>query len=548
MSPQLSRSLGYALLVATAGIFLSTATLDSGYNFDQQRLIRGQRQIVEGLQITQPDHTWNGMAYLPGMIVSAGYLVPLLPRVVSELAHNPSVPLDASRSPTLYRWQRDMFRRIGTEQYKIEMRRVFLLLTLPCLLWVFLTVLRIFPGRHLTAAAAAALVGLSWETSMHARWTEVDGPMMQLVALSMYLVSCALTVRTRSSGPLLAMGLGAAAGGVLACKVSGVWIVLPAAAALLQMRFWNGFQNRLLLALAFGAALVCVFATLSPAAFTDPIGVLNHGFFQVRDYRSIREDYPVYVSPPFEHLAVALQWLLTAMPSSQTGFSVVLSLFSVGGLVVLARSRTRFLCTAGIYPLLVLLFMIRMPLFQLRNYLQLIPFVSVAFAAGLLWLFQSRAPRWSKLTSIIAVVVIFLFNAGWLVHADQEMQTTTRDTILEDVKTYLSDAPEDHWVSMRLHKQLEDHLAQRFSCERGPEEVGSAKGKVLMYYMDHSAWRWRAASPGLVERFFSSPEANFAWLTLWKGKMEQHRIVLLQQEHAQSMNVNLRSFLHCRLK
>lgn len=539
------RWLGWGLLAVIAVTLVSTATWNSGYNSDQQRVIDTQRAMVRSLEYTQPDHTWNGVAYLPGILVTLGHLAPELPTIVVELAQGPTVPLDVPRYPTLHGWQTEMYRLMGTEQYKIEMRRVYMALTLPALLFVFLTVLRLFPGRHVVAAGAAGLVGLSWHVSMHARWTEVDGPMMMGTALALYLLCCALTVRTRQEGTLTAIGLGAAVGWVLGCKVSGIWLVIPSVAALLQMRFWRGWRDRALLVLVFGLALVMVYATISPESWRDPLRVLNHGFFQVRDYRSIGERYPYYVEPPFDHLWMILRWLFTVQPSASPWLAGVLSLATLTGIWGLARQRRRFAITAAIYPVLFLFFMSRLPLFQLRNYLQLVPFAAVAFGAGLITL-SGRAPKpWMRRALAAVVGGIFLFNAGWLAYADHDMRTTTRDTILAEVREHLRESPREVLVSQRLYREVHDTLEEGYACTRNASDAEPGEADVLMYYMDHNAWHWRAVAPGWVDRYFAPLENDWHWSTLFKGTMEQHRVVLLPEDHAREMRVPLYLFQRC---
>ncbi len=546
-SSSAQRGLGWALLAVVALTMVGTADLDTGYNFDQQRILQFHRDTVRELRWTQPDHTWNGIVYLPGLAVSLGYLAPELPQVISELAHGPRVPLSSANSPTLAAWQEDMYRRIGSERFKIEMRAVYLAFALPVLLWIFLAVLRLYPGRYLAAAAAAGFIGLSWEFTMHTRWTELDPTMTMFVALALYLMTCALTARTRGGGLATALGLGAAVGCVLGCKVSGVWLVVPATIALFQIRFWRGLRDRLTLMGAFWLALLMVYGAVSPDSWIDPLGVLNHGFFQIADYRSIGEEYPAYVSPPFGHFARICRWLFTVQPSSVPAFAVGLSLISAVGAYALVRSRRRAALTLGVYPLMLMFFMSRLPLFQLRNYLQLIPFVALAFGAGLIWLW-ARLPRaWMRTALAAAVTLVLAFNAGWLAHVQHSMQSTTRETIHAEVRGYIETTDHDLLVSPRAYTTMREALDARFECARRPpsSEPALESPEVLMYYMDHSPWRWRIAVPGLAIRWFAPLELDHDWLTLWKGKIEQHRFVLLTEERAVDMTVPVHVFYRC---
>lgn len=538
------KKIGWALLFLIAAGLVSTAELDTGYNFDQQRILQFHRDTVRELRWTQPDHTWNGIVYLPGVVVSLAYLAPELPAVISELAHGPRVPLDSASSPTLRQWQDDMYERIATEGYKAEMRGVYLAFALPVLLWVFLAVLRIYPGRYYAAAGAAAFIGLSWEFAMHTRWTELDPTMTMLVALALYLIVCALTARTRGGGLRTAFGLGVAVGAVLACKISGVWLIIPSTVALFQIRFWRGARDRAVLVAAFWIGLLLIYATMSPDSWIDPIGVVNHAFFQVGDYRSINEDYPAYVDPPVGHFLRICRWLFTVVPSSVPALAVGLSAIVAFGTWGLWRGRRRVFITSAIYPLLLMIFMSRLPLFQLRNYLQLIPFVAVAFGAGLVWL-GGKLPRlWMRALLGAAVALVFVFNAGWLAYVQHSMQTTTRETIHDDVREHLAHTDRDLLVSRRAYSTFQETIDEHYECSLR-QETELESPQVLLYYMDHSPWTWRIATPGLAVRWFAPLELDHDWLTLWKGKIEQHRLVLLTEERARNLRVITHIYHRC---
>ncbi|MGE0791370.1 MAG: hypothetical protein AB7S26_37190 [Sandaracinaceae bacterium] len=542
--PRLQRWIGHSLTAAILAFTASTATLDAHYEWDQHRILDAERDSVAAVAYVQPDRTWNGMAYDPTFFVAAVYLVPKLPQIISEIAHNPRMPLQPGMYPTLAEWQHDMFRRIGTEAHKVEVRRVHLALGLIAVLFVYLTVLRLFPGRYAPAVGSVAFLALSWEVVMHFRWTEVDVPMTTGITLFAYLVACGITARTREAAMLHAIGVGVAAGLVIACKVSGVWALAVGGLSVVRFPYWTRVRDRAALVLAMSFGAIATYATLSPASFADPIGTLTHAFHQVADYRSIPEDYPVYVAPPWGHLARICEWLFLYQPSHVPVFALALSLVAVVGLYALVRDRRRFALTAGVYPVLVLAMMTRLPLFQLRNYLHLVPFFAIGFAAGLVYLSTLLRKPWMRHALAAAVVGIFAFNAGWLVYADHSMRTTTRDVIVAEAERYLAETDDAQLVSPRAYRETRATLDARFTCARpGPDETAPW---VLIYYQDHHPLRWRAATPGFVERWFAPLETDFDWLTLWKGRFDHHRMALLSRESAEAMHVETHAFLLCR--
>lgn len=527
--------------------WMATASLDHGYNWDEWYHLEGMRRSVEQLELRPAGHIYNGAYFFPGYLVLAAHLVDDVPQIFQEMLRNPGWEFVPERYPTLQRWRQDMIRLLSTERYKQEVRYVFVLMTVPMLLWVFLTVLRLFPYRYYEALGAAALVGLSWEINRRSRCIEVDAPMMQFVSLQLLMMACAFSARLRSRALWHVVGMGAAAGLVVACKASGVYAVLLGILACFSVPLYRGPRDRALLIAALSGGLAFAVFAVSPFTALDPIRAVWQQLSTWAGYQSIRDTHPFYVEAPWEHLGKVLLWLFGVLPSARFATAGVLGLVAVVGFGVLARYRPRFAAVAAVYPVATLWTMTALILLQIRNYLQFFPFVAIGFGAGLVFLWRWLQPRPRLRGASVALIVgIFAFNAVWLHMADRSVRTTTRDSILGDVRAYVRDADHDLIVSPRVYEALRPTFDERFVCERSEEELRDPR--VLMYYTDHHPFLWRAMSPGYVELTFAPLDANFDWYAVWKGRLEHHRIVLISPQNAEAMGVSLGRFLRCRRK
>jgi len=543
------RNVAIGALILMMGVFVSTASLDHGYNWDEWKQTETVRATVRQVEFDQSRLAWSGIAFMPSVLVAAIHMIPELPGIVVEMRQRPDMPFTAERYPTLNAWQVDIYRRTGGESFKAEARLVHVLLTVPALLWVFLTVMRVFPRRYLEASAAAGFVGLSWEIAQRARCTEVDAPMMQFAALAILIVSIALTVRSRSAGLVSAIGLGAALALVMGCKVSGVYMAPVAFIAVLRIPLWRGWRDRLVLLAAFSFALVAVYAMVSPDTYTGPVRTVHSAFYTMRDYASVNREHPYFVEAPFEHLGRVFVWLTCVQPSPSVPLAVALSVVTAIGIGSVFLRRRAFTLIVGLYPAALLLTMMNAPILQLRNYLQLIPLLALAFAAGIIAIrhhLRRRPPL--ELAVGVAIGAILVFNAAFLFRADWSVRHTTRDSLELEVSEEIGSTDHDLWVSHRIRRSYAEALDARFDCatRRAPSEMRDPR--VLFYYMDHHPRKWKSFRLGLSERTFAPLDQNYEWYVTWKGKLEHHRVHLMNLENAELMEVPFTHYYGCRVR
>ncbi|MCB9598065.1 MAG: glycosyltransferase family 39 protein [Sandaracinaceae bacterium] len=541
------RHASFVIVGLVMSIFIGTASVDHGYNWDEWALLEATRASVREVEVVQPRHIYNGFYLSCALAVVAAHGIDDLPGAIAEIKQMPVLPFEPARYRAIQIWQTDMYRLLGSEEFKLEVRRVFLGLTSLAILWVFLTVLRLFPRRYLEAAGAAALMGLSWEIAVRARCTEVDAPQMMLVALHVYLTSVALTATTRNRTLLAMMGVGLATGLVIGCKMTGIFLGLPSVMLAWFAPTHRSTGERLLLVLAMLAALGGALAFFAPETFSDPIRVLHQAFNTAEGYRSVQPGYPFYVEPPHEHFYRIQLWTFLVAPSPVVPVAAALSGISLIGFVRLVRRRKAFSLLVAIYPLAVVVTMSTLPLLQQRNFLQLFPYVCVAFGAGL----TALRVRWPsrRVSQVLAAAVgaAFLFNAGWLFYAQRSVRDTTRDSILEDVTAEIDSSDHDYYTSRRLYTALQGPFDADFECVGPrPDEPEMHDPRVLIYYTDHVPRQWLSVRMGFVEHTFAPLDQNYDWYATWKGHLEHHRVVLVSMEHAAEMNVDLRRLMRCR--
>ncbi len=540
------RRVAIGALALMMGVFVSTASLDHGYNWDEWKQTETVRDTVREVEFDQSRLAWSGVAFMPSVLVAVLHMLPELPGIVVEMRQRPDMPFTANRYPSLSAWQVDIYRRTGGERFKAEARLIHVLLTVPALLWVFLTVLRVFPRRYLEASAAAGFLGLSWEVAQRARCTEVDAPMMQFAALTILLISVALTARSRAGGLVSAIGLGASLAAVMGCKVSGVYMAPVALIAVLRIPLWRGWRDRLVLLGAFGLALVAVYAMVSPDTYTGPIRTVHSAFYTMRDYASVNREHPYFVEAPFEHLGRVFVWLSCVQPSPVVPLAVPLSLVTAVGLVAVVRRRRAFALIVGLYPAALLLTMMNAPILQLRNYLQLIPILAIAFATGIIAIRHHLRRPPLELAVGLAIGAILLFNAAFLFRADWSVRHTTRDSLAAEIEEELATTDHDLWVSPRVHQSFEEALEARFDCQPGRPPSEMREPQVLFYYMDHHPRKWKSFRLGLSARIFAPLDQNYEWYVTWKGKLEHHRVHLMSIESAELMEVPFTRYYGCR--
>lgn len=543
--------LALAFVVATSWT-TGMAGLDHGLHWDEWYEVTVTREAIQGATMAEPPATntlqniYYGLYFVPGKLVVLAHALPHLPDVVKEIASGPRWPYQPNSYPSMVQMREELLAFVETTQFKLECRAVFL--TLSCLapIFVFLTVLTLFPRRHLVAAAAAGFIALSFEVATHSRWIAVDGPQVAVVALELWMIARALTSRTRLRAASSLLLASVAAGLALSCKATGLFALLPIFASPLIVRSTFPSRRERAALLATGVFLAfCVFVLLTPRAQLDPLRIFNTINLTRSDYGS--SNHANAVSGPLEHAWRFGIWWVFFVGSPYRIAAAFFAVVSALGVWTLTRTRKKLALAWGAFAVVLLALLISQRLLIVRNYLQLTPLYALAFAAGLITLSHRLRDRpFARSAGAALVALILCANGASLAHAAWTIRSTTQASILDDTVEHLRASSTDLRVSPRLFRAIGERLEETHACGAPDASAELVESRVAMYYHDHDAWSWTTNRVGFVERTFAPRITNFDFYSTWRGRFEEHRVVVLREENALEMEVSLRAFRVCR--
>jgi len=547
------RELAAFAMVWVMGVSYVTglAGVDQGLHWDEWYDVALVREAIEQRTMQRPPYhdelhlIYYGMYTVPSKLVVLWHAAEDIPFAIAEVLRAPQWPWDPDRYPTIVSMRTELLTFVETDQFKIETRRVYVTFAALAPLFVFLTVLNLRPKDYVAAVAAAALHALSFEVATHARWIAVDATQASMTALELWLLSRAFRPLSRLGAASTILLAGAAAGLVLSCKVTGVFAFLP----VLVLPFTRRLQFPLLrerFALAACAFLLgcMVFDFITPGFVGDPFN-LFHTIAQTRsDYSDTH--LANAVDAPFEH-AYRVGLYFTFFVGSP--FRVVAALFAAIGVFGAWRLWRRHrlyagLCVLFAAPLLAVL--LNQPLMVVRNYIQLTPIYDIAFGMGVAGVLV-RLRRWPRLAQGLVglLALAFVANGASLAHAAWTIRHTTLETIQQDTVDYVAEQGYDIFVSPRLRSALGERLTARYDCDADRAEADDDT-RVVIYYRDQDRRGWIANRVDLQERVFAPRVVNFHFHTLWRGRFEEQRTVVLPMQSADAMDLSTAGLRYCQ--
>ena len=153
--------------------------------------------------------------------------------------------------------------------------------------------------------------------------------------------------------------------------------------------------------------------------------------------------------------------------------------------------------------------MARHPLFFVRQYLMLIPFMALGFGAGLTALHERLRDRWRWLsrTTFVVTAVVFVLNARWLHATALSIPHDSPGRGLQDLTADLLRHPEPVRLSPSLFSDLSGPLSSRYRCR----EPGPAFHAQVPLATRASDGVWRTNKIGLASRSYGARWINFDW-------------------------------------
>jgi hypothetical protein len=425
VSPGLLAALAVVVLWA---FFLVTGLqgLEFGTHWDENRLMLSFSRAIGTGSLRPTFHVYpavtHWLMWLPGVpALLAGF-----PAARACLGTVDAME-PAAWQPCFTQWTAHALESLPPRVVLLRARFLFLLVSS---LAVILTGLGVWRHRRRAGEAivAAAIVGLSWEVSYHARWTAPDALLMTAAALTLWLLHEA---EQRGSDRWLAAATVAAALGA-SMKLTGGILLLPVLlAGATRARPGRNFP-----ALAAGpaarllATFVIAFCLISPGVLVDAPQVVMEVLHEARHYATGHGVYTV--RPGLSHLYRNVYYLLGPLLSPRGPLGFALGAVAVLGAHAAWRDGSRalraFLIAAGVY----LVYLSAQRVMIVRNLIWLTPLLGVSVARGVTFLagqLTARDGLARRLTALPAALVatVLLLDAASVAHAAGRVADRQRD-------------------------------------------------------------------------------------------------------------------------
>ena len=385
-------------LAAIVAAFLITGLqgIDFGVHWDEQSLANRVKWSVEHEGTLLPgSYDWPSVSYWLAVV---------------SLAPEAAMPatFDAADATAL---ERHLLARLDSPEYRLRLRRVFLLVTSLALLGTFFAG-ALWSGTEWAGVAAAATLAGSWQFAYHARWPAPDGP---LVAVVSFIVLGAVLTRVRPESPRGPLLTAVACGLAMSTKYTAwpfaaMWLASDVA--------WRiGRQERWLLPAVRGIAIaVAVFVLTTPGVLLQPFHFIASLAYLGRNYSAGTTALaPYLVGAGWPMLSASLAYVLAVLWSPWLPVAVMTSGLALAGVVAISNRDWTLALLIGGAPLLLLISMALQPVLLVRNLLPIAPALAVAASAGLVAA-VTRVPRWRH--AVVAVMAAIAFaHAAFLIYA-----------------------------------------------------------------------------------------------------------------------------------
>jgi hypothetical protein len=469
-------------------------------------------------------------------MVSTGVFLPqsyIYPSFDKWLVLLPSLPrgihaaIDTGGQPLAI--QAAMLAAMDTGSYLLQVRGVFIVVSALGILWLYGAALAL---RHRVweALVAAAGLGLSWEYAYHARWAVTDCLLVQFSALTLLM----LALFHRTGKPLWLYAAALAAGLGTGTKYTGVFLLAPVlfVSVLTLPRSAIGLQLRRAAALC-GLALA-VYLITTPATLLDP-------FLFMTETRSISTYYlhshgGYTASSAWHHAWIVLSYFAFAYFSPYQWLSVALFAAILFGAVQWLRRDLRFGAVLVGFPLLFLaMFCARYRVVIIRNYLFVVPFLSLLMARGIADLALWLSRPWLRRGLAVALLLGLVVQAAWLIKAGESIRHIDPGTYARQALDYVRAHADTRF---RVSNQIRA-LARAQHLELPPNVARAHDGTKVVFFGNAEgpgAWKWHTNDPWLTEAVFGPREVNFDWYSGWAGA---DRVVVMAMDKARATGVPL---------
>jgi len=521
--------------------------LDFGRHWDEPYQITGLTECVTKLTLFPQRYIYNGLYFALGVPVLFVLTARPFGQALGELLRTATPIGDPGTVPAVRALQRSADNALQSHAYLLGTRGFFLAISSLAVVWVYLTMRRLYPRRYLPAVAAAAFVAGCWELQYHARFIAVDAPMASLAALELLLLTLAFAAQSPSRATRWYCGAAVAAGLMLACKATGAFGLVPIA-----VFPWLTFETlgcrpgrRLTLTLLGLLVLFVVAFVFSPAVFLDPFRYITQFRVTQSDYNLRAIDHPHYVTGVFEHIRRLSVWFLAVVPSRFALPALCFSGLALVGVAELFRRHKRLTLTWLAFAAVSVAGLATNHLLIVRNDLMLIPFMAVAFGVGVMAVSDRLRRLDLKCALALLVAGTFVANGTWLYAAGRSVQTTTEATINAAVQHDIEHHPRPIRVSPALHDLMKASLNRYYRCQPAALDQPAPRS-VLLKFSEYDDPRWRANRFHFHKALYSSWEVNYDWNSpAWIGHFYSQRVARIKLDDARAIGLDMRAYWDC---
>lgn len=488
-------------------LFTGLRGIDFGYHWDEGKILDSVSRSVESATLLPGWYNYPSVGYglaLAGIAPDAASAFGRARRIVATDGEK------AQKKIELRGVAGDLAGVVSTTDFKLRVRRIFLLVSLLSVVWVYVFVY-MWRRSWLEALTAAVLLALSWEVGYHARWIAPDAVLMQFAALSIPVVYLAATSDSRQWTWIVVSTVIAG----LACgtKYTGGLLFLPVAVvAYSASRAEWKTRGRVVgsvflpLALLFGL----VFLLTTPGAVLQPFRFVYDVIGEMRHYRSGHAEHTI--TPGFVHAFRMVGYLSLSAFSRYWPLSLLVFLFALVGVYdVVRRSRSAAVALL-LVPVVYLLYLCFQRVMMARNLMVVMPFLAILSARGIAFTVEKIRNGAVRVAFGIAVGLLLATNAVWLVVAAESVADRAGIDHGREVARYLDEHPDDTFFLSRgvfgaLRSVGEDRENVTLSYDEADQYV----------VMTSDLGKWYGNRFGVFELVSGSLEVNLDYYVSWRG-------------------------------
>jgi hypothetical protein len=431
---------------------------------------------------------------------------------------------------------KDLDLRIPPELFYVRARSVFVFVTCLGGLWVFLAV-RALKGP-LAGLVGAATYLLSWEFAYHARWIAPDAVMAQFCAL--FLLGVVMSEVSKHRRQWLVFSV-IAAGLATATKYPG-GMLLFALMLLIVLRLRGQPLDPRAALRQMGplfAYFAIAFLVITPGSLIQPVDFFLDVWFQV-DYYQTGHSISADIHGFFTYASRIIEYLSLAMLSRNEAISLLLLALAGVGFFALWKTEKNLAIVLGAIPAFTVFYFSTQIVFVARNFLFILPILSILVGIGAGHLFHARLRKEVRATLGAVLLVAFGLNAYWLYQDSRAIHDFDELMLPQEAEAYIRSRPDTSFLlSQGVRSAI---VGMDVVLPQNSLTNGETADYVLFYHSELIAvYRRILKWPGTKHdtfRWFGTNEVNFNYYPTWNWHgIGRDRIIFMPIDQAREYGI-----------